>query len=175
MTKDKLIKDLESQYEKLDKLLPTYDSTINLLNKCTVILINDTEQIFNGIINQQAIRKSEELEKNEQDFLIFMLETLMDSEGTLVTMPDPLHSMEEGILDSNGPHPKEITIGPSKTHIAHFDYYSGISYTRAKNLKQTTSVKEVCEGNHFMVMCGDVLVMVNKDDFPKIPRRNLVD
>lgn len=68
--------------------------------------------------------------------------------------------------------PKEITQDiDTSINIASFDYYTGIKYAKDNNLEQTTSFKDVYAGTHFIVCCGDVMIMVSKDDYPDISRR----
>lgn len=70
--------------------------------------------------------------------------------------------------------PVDITIdSDNNQHTASFDYYSGIAYAKAHNLKQTTSFNDVSKGTHFIVCCGDVMVKVNPTDYPEIPRRTI--
>jgi len=68
--------------------------------------------------------------------------------------------------------PKEITIdSDSGKEIASFGYYDGIEYAKQNNLNQTTEFKDVFNKTHFIVYCGDVIVSVNKTDYPNIIRR----
>lgn len=55
--------------------------------------------------------------------------------------------------------------------IASFGYYNGTHYIKDKNLEQTTSFTDVKAGTHFIVCCGDVMVLVQPNDFPEIERR----
>lgn len=68
--------------------------------------------------------------------------------------------------------PKEITQDINTSiNIASFDYYSGIQYAKDNNLSQTSSFTDVLKGTHFIVCCGDVMLKVNKEDYPNIKRR----
>lgn len=72
--------------------------------------------------------------------------------------------------------PKEITIdGEQETppHIASFGYYDGIKYAQEKGLKQSGDFAQVFAGTHFIVCCGDVMVRVQPEDYPQIPRRDI--
>lgn len=68
--------------------------------------------------------------------------------------------------------PKDITKDiDTGIEIASFDYYSGIIYAKDNNLGQTTNFKDVTNGTHFIVCCGDVMVLVKDTDFTDINRR----
>lgn len=68
--------------------------------------------------------------------------------------------------------PTEITrCSETGMNTASFDYYSGIKYIKDKGLEQTADFKDVREGTHFVVCCGDVMVKVEETDFPDVPRR----
>jgi hypothetical protein len=68
--------------------------------------------------------------------------------------------------------PKEITIdSDNNEQIASFGYYDGIAYAKEHNLQQTTSFKDVFNGTHFIVCCGDVMIKVLPTDYPSIERR----
>jgi hypothetical protein len=70
--------------------------------------------------------------------------------------------------------PDEITEDiDTKQNIASFDYYEGIRYAELLGLKQTTSFNDVSAGTHFIVCCGDVMIKVNKTDYPNIERREI--
>ena len=71
--------------------------------------------------------------------------------------------------------PKEITIDiENNIHIAHFDYYTGISYSDHAQLSMTTTYKDFIEDNPvFMVACGDVMIRVKEDDYPNIERKTI--
>lgn len=58
--------------------------------------------------------------------------------------------------------------------IASFSYYDGINYAKEKNLKFTTDMSLVRSGYFYMVCCGDVMVKVEKIDYPEIKRNILV-
>ena len=70
--------------------------------------------------------------------------------------------------------PKEITKDKDNgTEVASFDYYSGINYAKQHNLQQTTLYTEVCRRTHFMVCCGDVMIVVDSSFHPEIQRREI--
>lgn len=72
--------------------------------------------------------------------------------------------------------PKEITVDPDNNNIniASFGYYDGIAVITERKLKQTTMFRNVFEGTHFIVCCGDVMLKVNEDEYPTIERRIIV-
>lgn len=58
---------------------------------------------------------------------------------------------------------------------ASFSFYDGkhfLSLNKHLNLKQTTSFEDVRNGTHFIVCAGDIMVKVNKFNYPHITRRN---
>ncbi len=68
--------------------------------------------------------------------------------------------------------PKEITKDQEFGHeVASFGYYDGIQYAKDNKLEQTTSFVDVFAGTHFIVCCGDVMVLVKTADYPSIIRR----
>ena len=68
--------------------------------------------------------------------------------------------------------PKEITVDETD-HLASFDYYTGLSYAKKNNLKQSTDLQDVRKGTHYVVSCGDVVVKVSETDFPEVERTKL--
>lgn len=68
--------------------------------------------------------------------------------------------------------PKEITQDcDTAENIASFDYYAGLKYAELLGLKQTGSFRDVSEGTHFIVCCGDVMVKMQPTDYPELTRR----
>ena len=70
--------------------------------------------------------------------------------------------------------PKEILVyqypdGPN--HMASFDWHAGIFYAKEKGLIQSGELSEVRLKTHFIIMCGDVVVRVEPEDFPEIERK----
>lgn len=68
--------------------------------------------------------------------------------------------------------PKEITVDETD-HLASFDYYTGLSYVKKNNLKQSSDLQDVRKGTHYVVSCGDVVVKVSETDFPEVERTKL--
>ena len=67
--------------------------------------------------------------------------------------------------------PKDITLcKDTGMHTASFSYYDGIHYIKEHNIKQTTEFSEVRNNNKFIVCC-DVMIKVNPEQFPEITRR----
>lgn len=68
--------------------------------------------------------------------------------------------------------PKEITQDcDTDINTASFDYYGGIKYCKERGLLQGTKWQDLAAGTHFIVCCGDVMVLVHPTDFPDIARR----
>jgi hypothetical protein len=74
----------------------------------------------------------------------------------------------------NNKLPKEITLTPkTNTHMTHYNYYDGIAEARKRKLLFTSNIRDVVDGGHYMVICGDVMFTINEDEFPNIKRRTL--
>lgn len=72
--------------------------------------------------------------------------------------------------------PKEITVDVDYNeplHLASFSYYDGIEYAKSKELRHTTTFRDVFAFTHYIVACGDVMIRVKPEDFPEIPRREI--
>jgi hypothetical protein len=70
--------------------------------------------------------------------------------------------------------PKEITLDTDTgIHVASFSYYDGVKYVKDNGLKQTTSFRDVFAGTHFIICCGDVMVVTSQDKWPDIKRREI--
>lgn len=70
--------------------------------------------------------------------------------------------------------PKEITKDEEgNIHIASFNYNDGIEYAKINNIPQTSKFNEYIKGTHFIVCCGDVMIVVGENDFPKVARKTL--
>ena len=66
-------------------------------------------------------------------------------------------------------NPIQIDIISGDKHIASFHYYDGIKEAKNRNLKQDTEIKQ----NTFIVSCGYVMFLVNKDEYPNT-RKNIL-
>lgn len=70
--------------------------------------------------------------------------------------------------------PKQITKDSDNgIEIASFGFYEGIAYAEYNNLKRTTSFDKVLDGTHYLVCCGEVMVLTNHRQWRDIPRRIL--
>ena len=70
---------------------------------------------------------------------------------------------------------KPIQITHSKIdrtkHVATFKYHDGIQYANMNKLEHTVNYSEMLKGAHYCIVCGDVLLVVDKDDYPEIERK----
>lgn len=69
-------------------------------------------------------------------------------------------------------NPKEITKdGDTGVEFASFGYYEGMQYVKANNLLFSTSFLDVSKGTHYLVCCGDVMVLSKPHMWPQVERR----
>lgn len=68
--------------------------------------------------------------------------------------------------------PKDITQDvDSGLQIASFDYNLAIRKMKEKNYKQVVSFTDLKPHSTFIVCCGDIMTIVNDEDYPSVKRR----
>jgi hypothetical protein len=71
--------------------------------------------------------------------------------------------------------PKEITEDYEFSQsIGHFSYYEGLQLAKENNLKQTISYQDILNKPCFLVSCGDILMVIDKNLFKIETKHNSI-